>query len=85
MVYVLDANLYFDIIATTIDKYAQVGLAPNVILVGIGYRDFPTMDSLRNRDDTYPLAIPEYEMSTSGGADKFLSFIDHELIPQIDA
>ena len=85
VVYLLDANLYFDIIATTIDKYAQVGLAPNVILVGIGYRDFPTMDSLRNRDDTYPLAIPEYEMSTSGRADKFLSFINHELIPQIDA
>ena len=85
VVYLLDANLYFDIIATTIDKYADVGLAPNVILVGIGYKDFPTMDSLRNRDDTYPEAIPEYEMSTSGGAGRFLSFIDQELIPRIDA
>src|SRR5215203_282866 len=85
VVYLLDANLYFDIVATTLNKYSDVGLAPSVILVGIGYRDFQTMDSLRNRDDTYPTAIPEYEMSVSGGADKFLSFIDKDLIPHIDS
>lgn len=84
VVYLLDANLYFDIMAVTIRKYAEVGLAPDVILVGIGYKDFPTMDSLRNRDDTYPVAIPEYEMSVSGGAGKFLSFIQQELSPYID-
>jgi uncharacterized protein len=82
--YLLDANLYFDIMATVIHKYAEVGLAPQVIVAGIGYKDFPTMDSLRNRDYTYPVAIPEYEMSTSGGADNFLSFIDSELTPYID-
>lgn len=37
------------------------------------------MDSLRSRDYTYPLAIPEYEMSVSGQADKFFSFIKNEL------
>lgn len=84
VIYLLDANLYFDIIATTINKYSEVGLSPSAILVGIGYKDFPTMDSLRNRDDTYPVAIPEYEMSVSGGADKFLEFINNELIPDID-
>lgn len=82
--YLLDANLYFDIMAVTLNKYAAVGLAPEVILVGIGYKDFAAMDSLRNRDDTYPVAIPEYEMSASGGADKFLSFIHDELMPAID-
>ncbi|MBS1935413.1 MAG: alpha/beta hydrolase [Bacteroidetes bacterium] len=84
VVYLLDANIYFDIIATTLNKYQEIGLAPAVILVGIGYKDFPTLDSLRNRDDTYPVAIPEYEMSVSGGADKFLSFISKDLIPRID-
>ena len=84
VVYLLDANLYFDIIAAILNKYSDVGLAPSVILVGIGHKDFPTMDSLRNRDDTYPTAIPEYEMSISGGADKFLSFIINELSPKID-
>jgi len=84
IVYLLDANIYFDILATTLNKYADLGLAPDVILVGIGYKDFQAMDSLRNRDDTYPTAIPEYEMSISGGADKFLAFINNELIPQMD-
>ncbi|MBL0200315.1 MAG: alpha/beta hydrolase [Chitinophagaceae bacterium] len=84
VVYLLDANLYFDIVATIINKYSEVGLAPSVILVGIGYKDFPTMDSLRNRDYTYPVAIPEYQMAISGGADKFLNCINSELIPFID-
>lgn len=42
------------------------------------------MGSLRTRDDTYPTAIPEYEMSVSGGAGRFLSFLDNELVPAID-
>lgn len=84
VVYLLDANLYFDIVATILNKYSDVGLAPPVVLVGIGYKDFAAMDSLRNRDDTYPAAIPEYEMGVSGGAGKFLSFINTELVPYID-
>ncbi len=84
VVYLLDANLYFDIMAVTINKYSEIGLSPSVILVGIGYKDFPTMDSLRNRDYTYPVAIPEYEMIISGGADIFLTFINDELVPYID-
>lgn len=84
VVYLLDANLYFDIMATTIRKYTEVGLLAPVILVGIGYKDLAIMDSLRTRDYTYPLAIPEYEMSVSGQADKFFSFIKDELLPHID-
>lgn len=84
VVYLLDANIYFDIIAATLNKYEEIGLAAPVILVGVGYKDFPTLDSLRNRDDTYPVAIPEYEMSVSGGASKFLTFFGKDLIPRID-
>lgn len=49
---------------------------PSVVLAGIGYKDFTTIDSLRNRDNNCSTAIPEYEMSVSGAADKFLSFIN---------
>lgn len=84
IVYLLDANIYFDILATTINKYNELGLTPAAILVGIGYKDFQTLDSLRNRDYTYPTANAEYQMTVSGGADKFLSFINTELIPNID-
>ena len=84
VIYLLDANLYFDIVAATLKKYSEVGILPPAVLVGIGYKTIQTMDSLRNRDFTYPAAIPEYEMSVSGNADKFLSFILNELVPEID-
>ncbi|MCF3111667.1 hypothetical protein LL912_22965 [Niabella sp. CC-SYL272] len=84
VVYLLDANLYFDIMATILNNYTAVGLTPPVILAGIGYKDFPAMDSLRNRDYTFPTAIPEYEMPVSGGAPQFLSFITNELAPSLD-
>ncbi len=85
IVYLLDANLYFDIAAAIFKNYSEVGLLPPAILIGIGYKDLQSMDSLRNRDFTFPIAIPEYEMSISGGADKFLSFIINELIPDNDS
>jgi predicted alpha/beta superfamily hydrolase len=84
VVYLLDANFYFDIMATTIRKYSVVNLVPQVILVGIGYKDFQAMDSLRDRDYTYPTALAQYEMKTSGGAEKFLDFISKEVIPQVE-
>jgi uncharacterized protein len=84
VVYLLDANLYFDVMAPVLNKYCGVGLAPEVIVVGIGYKDFATMDSLRNRDYTYPTALAEYEMAVSGGADKFLTFVTKELLPYTD-
>jgi len=85
VVFLLDANLYFDIASATLNKYSEVGLLPAIILVGIGYKDFFEMDSLRSRDNTYPTAIPEYEMSVSGGADRFLEYINKELVHYIDS
>jgi len=83
VIFLLDANLYFDTFAQALRDYANVGLAPQTILVGIGYKDIPAMDSLRQRDYTYPTAKMEYEMSASGGADQFLSFIEKELYGRI--
>ncbi len=85
VVYVLDANLYFDMVAAMCKGYEKVGLLPPMIVVGIGYRDIYAMDSLRNRDYTYPEAIPIYEMNNSGHAKQFLSFIERELVPEIDS
>jgi uncharacterized protein len=83
-VYILDANLYFDVFAAIHKKYAEVGLLPQAHLVGIGYKDFPAMDSLRQRDYTFPLALAEYEMPVSGKADAFNRFITSELIPAVE-
>lgn len=84
VVYVVDANLYFPVLKSIQKEYSKVGLLRPAILVGIGYKDFETMDSLRDRDFTYPKAKPEYEMSASGNGQKFLSFMNNQVVPDID-
>lgn len=84
VIYVLDANLYFDIFSAIAKKYSEAGLIPPAIIIGVGYKDFQTMDSLRSRDFTFPEALAEYEMTVSGNADKFFNFLTKELIPGQD-
>ena len=83
-VYLLDANAYQDIVSTAAGSLHKKNKMTGVILVGIGYKDVRLMDSLRNRDYTFPKASPSDSFPVSGGADKFLSFIEKELIPNID-
>lgn len=81
VVYLLDANVYFDAIKgfLLLSKSAK-----DVILVGIGYKDAFIGDSLRNRDYTYPGIIKSDSMPVSGGGNNFIEFIRKELIPDID-
>lgn len=83
-VYLLDANVYFDNVCNSINLLIDKGLTEEMILIGIGYKDFLTMDSLRNRDYTFPQALAKDSFSISGGAADFLAFIRKELIPYID-
>jgi uncharacterized protein len=80
LVIVTDGNLYFDAIAAALHSYAAAGAMPEVIVAGFGYRDFATMDSLRARDLTWPVADPEYEMTASGGALNTVNFLVNDLI-----
>lgn len=84
-VYIVDANFYFPMLAETVKQYEIAGLIPPLILVGIGYKSFAAMDSLRERDYLYPASIPSDEMKTVGGGKNFNSFIVSQLIPHIDA
>ncbi len=83
-IFLLDANVYFDIIRTSVKKIKENNKFIEPIIIGIGYKDFITCDSLRNRDYTYPVALPKDSFSISGGAVKFLDFIEKELIPYIN-
>ena len=83
LIIILDANAFFESTVSELRFNSFIGLIPKSIVVGVGYKDFPTMDSLRSRDYTFPTAIPEYEMALSGGADKYKRFIDQELIPKL--
>jgi predicted alpha/beta superfamily hydrolase len=79
VVYLLDANVYFEIVAGSMKENKTKS-----ILVGIGYSDFLRMDSLRNRDYTFPEAPPGDSFPVSGNALNFLAFITNELFPYID-
>jgi predicted alpha/beta superfamily hydrolase len=83
LIIVLDANAFFESTVSELKFNSFIGLIPKSIVIGVGYKDFMTMDSLRSRDYTYPTAIPEYEMALSGGADRYKKFIDLELIPKL--
>jgi uncharacterized protein len=83
-VYLLDADFYFPMMKAYQHLSEQTGMLPPFVLIGVGYNGLSRMDSLRTRDFTYPTAIPEYEMALSGKADHFLTFIETELIPDID-
>ncbi len=83
LIIILDANAFFEPLLGNIKFSTFIGDIKESVVTGIGYNDFPTMDSLRSRDYTYPVALSEYEMALSGGADKFKDFIDKELLPQI--
>jgi len=80
VIYLLDANLYFSYLNDSLDKVK--GDQP--ILIGIGYKNFMDMDSLRNRDYTYPAAEAADSLPQSGGADKFYTFIGDELKPLVN-
>ncbi|HTI92847.1 MAG TPA: alpha/beta hydrolase-fold protein, partial [Puia sp.] len=84
VVFLLDANAYFDNVSNVMSEISKNYSAPEPILIGIGYKDFIQDDSLRNRDFTYPKALVSDSFSVSGGADKFLGFIEKELIPFVD-
>jgi predicted alpha/beta superfamily hydrolase len=78
-----DADAFFEPLLGITKFTTGIGDMEESIKTGVGYKDLPSMDSIRSRDYTYPTAIPEYEMALSGGADKFKDFIDKELLPQI--
>lgn len=84
-VYMLDANFHFPILAATVKQYEKAGMLPPLIIVGIGYKSFQAMDSLRNRDYLYPAALPSDEINAVGGGRNFYDFISNQLIPYIDS
>lgn len=84
VIYLPDANLNFDIMAATFKHYSEVNMLPEAVLIGIGYKNIFELDSLRNRDLTFPTAMAKYEMPISGGAQKFQNFIQTDLFKYVE-
>jgi uncharacterized protein len=85
LVVITDADAHMQHTAATIDFLVRNGRMPEVVLVGITNTDrtrdmTPTHVEKAVFDDGMALAFP-----TSGGADRFLTFIASELLPKVDS
>lgn len=79
VIYVLDGETNFRSVAITVERLSEVGLCPASIVVGIP-------NTNRNRDLTPTAVFNNTDgVTNSGGGEKFLSFIEKELIPYIDS
>jgi predicted alpha/beta superfamily hydrolase len=83
-VVLLDGNFYFPMMSSVMHQYETARLLPPMILVGIGYNSFNTMDSLRSRDYLFPESLASDELTTLGGGENFEKYIVEELLPKID-
>lgn len=86
VVYLLDAEAHFPSVVGMIQQLSEVNnnmVCPKMIVVGI-----PNIDRTRDLTPTHADAGPPYfygSSKTSGGGEKFISFIEKELMPYIDA
>ena len=86
VIYLLDGDAHFDYVVGMMHQLSQINgntICPEMIVVGI-----PNTD--RTRDLTPTNMKPTAQMDsnfvkTSGGGEKFISFIEKELIPYIDS
>jgi predicted alpha/beta superfamily hydrolase len=79
VLYMTDGDRQLPHTAATVDFLSREGRMPEVILVGIS-----NTDRTRDLTPTHVEAFVGGRVPTSGGADKFLSFIETELIPHIE-
>lgn len=84
VVILLDGNFYYPIMSSIVQQYEIAGLLPPVILIGVGYKSFKIMDSLRVRDYLFPKALPSDELESDGGGLRFYNYLTRELLPKID-
>src|SRR5688572_17984605 len=80
----LDGNFYYPIMSSIVQQYEVAGLLQPMILVGVGYKSFKEMDSLRVRDYLFPKALPSDELESVGGGLDFFNYLTKELMPEID-
>lgn len=84
VLYVTDAETQFVHTVVTAEFLARNGRMPEVVVVGITNtdrtRDLTPTKATMPRPDGPPLEFP-----TAGGADRFLDFLERELIPKVES
>lgn len=83
VLYMTDGDRQLPNMAATVDFMAREGRMPEVILVGISNTD-RTRDLTPTRVESLQQDGQTLRFPTSGGGEKFLTFIETELIPHIE-
>ena len=79
VIYVLDGENNFRSVAITVERLADMGLCPPMIVVGVP-------NTNRGRDLTPTTVANNTDgVKNSGGGERFLAFMERELIPYIDS
>ena len=87
VVYLLDGDAHFSSVVGMIQQLSTVNgnmICPDMIVVGIPNTD-RTRDLTPTHVDVDPPFMDSAFSKTSGGGEKFISFIEKELMPYIDA
>ena len=87
VVYVLDGELFFSSVVGMIQTLSSAYFCPEMIVVGILNTD-RTRDLTPTHMDSWQvmsLALDSDICKNSGGGEKFISFIEKELMPHIDS
>lgn len=79
VLYMTDGDAHMAHTASTVEFLARNGRIPEMIVVGI-----PNTDRTRDLTPTKATGENTTQFPTAGGADKFLKFIETELIPEIE-
>ena len=82
VVYLLDAELYYEGVVGMLKLLGSNSVCPEMIVVGI-----PNTDRARDLTPTHVdgLYIDDKTSATTGGGEAFLTFIEKELAPHIDS
>jgi len=75
VLYLLDGNWNYDLVKGTLGHWVRWNLMPDVVLVSI--------DNMGTRTRDYTPSEDEVQFPGSGGARRFLSFLEEELKPKI--
>ncbi|ULQ55247.1 hypothetical protein KJS94_11395 [Flavihumibacter rivuli] len=84
VLYLLDGPSFFYSMTGMVQYLSSIGQIPEIIVVGIAntnrIRDLTPTHSIRWSDGEQDTAV----LGCSGGGEKFIAFIEHELIPYVD-
>jgi predicted alpha/beta superfamily hydrolase len=87
VVYLLDGDTHFNSVVGIIQQLSSINnnsALPEMIVVGILNVD-RTRDLTPTHADFDPMMVDTAEMRNSGGGEKFISFIEKELMPYVDS